>query len=94
MRCCPVKGTGLNGVNKPRGRALSCLVFPVRCEVEEADKLEQASPMTEVVMERGEGFYYQCYVNDKEKAASEVSLSKSQLRKPPNKHTTVTVRIH
>lgn len=47
----------------------------VRCEVEEADTLEQASPVTDVVVECNEEFYDQSYVNDKEIAASEVSLS-------------------
>ncbi|XP_040887610.1 protein phosphatase methylesterase 1-like isoform X2 [Toxotes jaculatrix] len=49
-----------------------------RCEVEEADTLEQASPVTDVVVERNEEFYDQSYVNDKENAASEVSLSEGQ----------------
>uniref|UniRef100_A0A3B4WAE5 Protein phosphatase methylesterase 1 n=1 Tax=Seriola lalandi dorsalis TaxID=1841481 RepID=A0A3B4WAE5_SERLL len=46
-----------------------------RCEVEETDALEQASPATDVVVERNEEFYDQSYVNDKENAVSEVSLS-------------------
>uniref|UniRef100_A0A3P8V729 Protein phosphatase methylesterase 1 n=1 Tax=Cynoglossus semilaevis TaxID=244447 RepID=A0A3P8V729_CYNSE len=50
----------------------------IRCEVEETDTLEQASPVTGVVVERNEEFYDQSYVNDKEDAASEVSLSHGQ----------------
>ncbi|KAG8005935.1 Protein phosphatase methylesterase 1, partial [Nibea albiflora] len=49
-----------------------------RCEVEEADTLEQASPVTDVVVECNEEFYDQSYVNDKENAASEVSLGEGQ----------------
>ncbi|XP_030285578.1 protein phosphatase methylesterase 1-like isoform X2 [Sparus aurata] len=49
-----------------------------RCEVEEADTLEQASPVPDVVVERSEEFYDQSYVNDKENAASEVSLNEGQ----------------
>ncbi|XP_036967390.1 protein phosphatase methylesterase 1-like isoform X3 [Acanthopagrus latus] len=55
-----------------------------RCEVEEADTLEQASPVPDVVVERSEEFYDQSYVNDKENAASEsvykwrIDLSKSE----------------
>lgn len=44
----------------------------VRCEVDEADPLEQASPVPDVVDERNEEFYDQTYVNEKEHAASEV----------------------
>lgn len=51
----------------------------VRCEVEEADTLEQASPVPDVVVERSEEFYDQSYVNDKENAASEVSLNQGQV---------------
>lgn len=47
--------------------------------MEEADTLEQASPATDVVVERNEEFYDQSYVNDKENAASEVSLSEGQV---------------
>ncbi|XP_024915354.1 protein phosphatase methylesterase 1-like isoform X2 [Cynoglossus semilaevis] len=56
----------------------------IRCEVEETDTLEQASPVTGVVVERNEEFYDQSYVNDKEDAASEsvykwrIDLSKSE----------------
>lgn len=46
--------------------------------MEETDTLEQASPVTGVVVERNEEFYDQSYVNDKEDAASEVSLSHGQ----------------
>lgn len=47
--------------------------FPlIRCEVDEADPLEQASPVPDVVVERNEEFYDQTYVNEKEHAASEV----------------------
>lgn len=50
------------------------LPLPVgRCEVDEADPLEQASPVPDVVVERNEEFYDQSYVNDKENTASEVS---------------------
>ncbi|XP_062301277.1 protein phosphatase methylesterase 1-like isoform X2 [Scomber scombrus] len=55
-----------------------------RCEVEEVNTLEQASPVTDVVVERNEEFYDQSYVNDKESAASEsvykwrIDLSKSE----------------
>uniref|UniRef100_A0A3B4UC95 Protein phosphatase methylesterase 1 n=1 Tax=Seriola dumerili TaxID=41447 RepID=A0A3B4UC95_SERDU len=45
-----------------------------RCEAEESDALEQASPATDVVVERNEEFYDQSYVNDKENAVSEVGL--------------------
>lgn len=51
----------------------------VRCEVEEADTPEEASPVTDVVVERNEEFYDQTYVNDKENATSEVSLSEGQV---------------
>lgn len=44
----------------------------IRCEVDEADPLEQASPVPDVVVERNEEFYDQTYVNEKEHAASEV----------------------
>lgn len=47
--------------------------------MEEADTLEQASPVTDVVVERNEEFYDQSYVNDKENAASEVSVREEQL---------------
>lgn len=47
--------------------------------MEETDTLEQASPVTDVVVERNEEFYDQSYVNDKENAASEVSLSEGQV---------------
>lgn len=53
--------------------------LPFRCEVEEADTLEHASPVMDVVVERNEEFYDQSYVNDKENAASEVSLNESQV---------------
>ncbi|XP_031170381.1 protein phosphatase methylesterase 1-like isoform X2 [Sander lucioperca] len=43
-----------------------------RCEV------EVASPVTDVVVESNEEFYDQKYVNDKENAASEVSLSEGK----------------
>uniref|UniRef100_A0A3Q0RN12 Protein phosphatase methylesterase 1 n=1 Tax=Amphilophus citrinellus TaxID=61819 RepID=A0A3Q0RN12_AMPCI len=46
-----------------------------RCEVEEAETLEQASPVTDVVVERNEEFYDQSYVSDKETTASEVSTN-------------------
>ncbi|XP_075891448.1 protein phosphatase methylesterase 1-like [Nelusetta ayraudi] len=55
-----------------------------RCEVDEADPLEQASPVPDVVVERNEEFYDQTYVNEKEHAASEsvykwrIDLSKSE----------------
>ncbi|KAM9827810.1 protein phosphatase methylesterase 1-like [Neosynchiropus ocellatus] len=49
-----------------------------RCELEEADPLEQASPVPDVVVERHEEFYDQTYVNDKENAASEESPSGPQ----------------
>ncbi|XP_059210947.1 protein phosphatase methylesterase 1-like [Centropristis striata] len=55
-----------------------------RCEVEEADTLEQASPVSDVVVERNEEFYDQSYIDDKENNASEsfymwrVDLSKSE----------------
>ncbi|XP_054863924.1 protein phosphatase methylesterase 1-like isoform X1 [Amphiprion ocellaris] len=55
-----------------------------RCEAEEADTLEQPSPVTDMVVERNEEFYDQSYVNDKENAASEtvyrwrIDLSKSE----------------
>lgn len=45
---------------------------PTRCEVDEADPLEQASPVPDVVVERNEEFYDQTYVNEKEHTASEV----------------------
>lgn len=44
----------------------------IRCEVDDADPLEQASPVPDVVVERNEEFYDQTYVNEKEHAASEV----------------------
>uniref|UniRef100_UPI0037E8A02A protein phosphatase methylesterase 1-like n=1 Tax=Semicossyphus pulcher TaxID=241346 RepID=UPI0037E8A02A len=49
-----------------------------RCEVEETNSLEQASSVTDMVVEHNEEFYDQSYVNDKENAASEVSLSEDQ----------------
>ncbi|XP_078148000.1 protein phosphatase methylesterase 1-like [Centroberyx gerrardi] len=55
-----------------------------RCEVEHADSLEQASPVTDVVVKGNEEFYDQSYVNDKENTASEsvyswrIDLSKSE----------------
>ncbi|XP_061921768.1 protein phosphatase methylesterase 1-like [Entelurus aequoreus] len=47
-----------------------------RCEVEETDSLEQASPVSDVVVECNEEFYDQSY--DKDNAATEVSLSEGQ----------------
>uniref|UniRef100_A0A3B4U9V4 Protein phosphatase methylesterase 1 n=1 Tax=Seriola dumerili TaxID=41447 RepID=A0A3B4U9V4_SERDU len=53
-------------------------------KAEESDALEQASPATDVVVERNEEFYDQSYVNDKENAVSEsvykwrIDLSKSE----------------
>ncbi|XP_061769374.1 protein phosphatase methylesterase 1-like isoform X2 [Nerophis ophidion] len=47
-----------------------------RCEVEETDSLEQASPVSDVVVERNEEFYDKSY--DKDDAATELSLSKGQ----------------
>lgn len=41
----------------------------------QGDTSEQASPVTDVVVERNEDFYDQSYVNDKENTASEVSSS-------------------
>ncbi|XP_063757180.1 protein phosphatase methylesterase 1-like isoform X3 [Eleginops maclovinus] len=49
-----------------------------RCEVEEAETLDQTSPVSDVAMERNEEFYDQSSVNDKENAASEVSLTEGQ----------------
>uniref|UniRef100_A0A667YTP4 Protein phosphatase methylesterase 1 n=1 Tax=Myripristis murdjan TaxID=586833 RepID=A0A667YTP4_9TELE len=55
-----------------------------RCEMEEADSLEQASPVTDVVVEGNEEFYDQNYVDDKENATAEsvyswrIDLSKSE----------------
>ncbi|XP_063757179.1 protein phosphatase methylesterase 1-like isoform X2 [Eleginops maclovinus] len=55
-----------------------------RCEVEEAETLDQTSPVSDVAMERNEEFYDQSSVNDKENAASEgvyvwrINLSKSE----------------
>ncbi|XP_060887908.1 protein phosphatase methylesterase 1-like isoform X2 [Labrus mixtus] len=55
-----------------------------RCEVEKADSLEQASPVTDVVVERNEEPNDQTYANDEENAASEsvykwrIDLSKSE----------------
>lgn len=45
-----------------------------RCEVNQGDALEQASPVTDVVVERNEDFYDQSYVNEKENTATEVSF--------------------
>ncbi|XP_054609742.1 protein phosphatase methylesterase 1-like isoform X1 [Dunckerocampus dactyliophorus] len=47
-----------------------------RCEMEETDTLEQASPVSNVVVERNEEFYDQSY--DKENAATEASLGEGQ----------------
>ncbi|CAF97525.1 unnamed protein product, partial [Tetraodon nigroviridis] len=55
-----------------------------RCEVNQGDALEQASPVTDVVVERNEDFYDQSYVNEKENTGTEsvykwrVDLSKSE----------------
>ncbi|XP_034077017.1 protein phosphatase methylesterase 1-like isoform X1 [Gymnodraco acuticeps] len=49
-----------------------------RCEVEEAETLEQTIPVSDVVMERNEEFYDQSYVDDKENVASEVNLNEGQ----------------
>lgn len=58
-------------------RLNSLLSLPVcRCEVEEPDTLEQASPATDVVVERNEEFNDQNYATDN---ASEVSLSEGQV---------------
>lgn len=38
------------------------------------DTLEQASPVTDVVMERNEDFYDQSYTNDQENMPTEVSF--------------------
>lgn len=38
------------------------------------DALEQASPVTDVVVERNEDFYDQSYVNEKENTGTEVSF--------------------
>lgn len=43
-----------------------------RCEMNQCDALEQASPVTDVVVESNEDFYDQSYVNEKEKTAAEV----------------------
>lgn len=40
----------------------------------QGDTLEQASPGTDVVVERNEDFYDQSYVNEKENTAQEVSF--------------------
>lgn len=45
-----------------------------RCEVDQGDTLEQASPVTDVVVECNEDFYDQSYVNEKENTATEVSF--------------------
>lgn len=44
----------------------------LRWEAEEAEPPEQASPGTDVVVERNEEFYDQSYVNDREDLTSEV----------------------
>ncbi|XP_028330656.1 protein phosphatase methylesterase 1-like isoform X2 [Gouania willdenowi] len=55
-----------------------------RCEVEETDPLEQASPGTDTVVERNEEFYDQSLVNDNENTSTEgvykwrIDLSKSE----------------
>ncbi|XP_029310471.1 protein phosphatase methylesterase 1-like [Cottoperca gobio] len=49
-----------------------------RCEVEEADAVEEASPASDVVVEGNKELSDQSHVNDKESAASEVSLSEGQ----------------
>lgn len=41
----------------------------------QGDTMEQASPVTDVLVERNEDFYDQSYVNDKENTGSEVSSS-------------------
>lgn len=58
-----------------------------RCEAEEVSTLEQACPVTDVVVERNEEFYDQSYVSDQENAASEVSLSEGQVWKRLHRHT-------
>lgn len=63
-----------------------CHFLFVRCEVDEVDALEQASPLPDVVVERNEEFYDQSYVNDKENTASEVSL-------PPHQDSQVTFEL-
>ncbi|XP_058479668.1 protein phosphatase methylesterase 1-like isoform X1 [Solea solea] len=56
----------------------------IRCEVEETDTLEQASPVPDVVVEHNEESCDQSYVDDKEDTASEsvykwrIDLSKSE----------------
>uniref|UniRef100_A0A8D3DB09 Protein phosphatase methylesterase 1 n=1 Tax=Scophthalmus maximus TaxID=52904 RepID=A0A8D3DB09_SCOMX len=54
-----------------------------RCDVEEADTVEQASPVTDVVVERNKEFhdhqsYISGYISDQENTASEVSLIEGQ----------------
>lgn len=48
-------------------------LLSARCEVNQGDALEQASPVTDVVVERNEDFYDQSYVNEKENTGTEVS---------------------
>lgn len=43
-----------------------------RCEMNQGDTLEEASPVTDVVVESNEDFYDQSYVNETEKTAAEV----------------------
>lgn len=45
-----------------------------RCEMNQGNALEQASKVTDVVVERNEDFHDQSYVSEKENTATEVSF--------------------
>lgn len=45
-----------------------------RCEANQGDTLDQASPATDMVVECNEDFYDQSYVSERENTATEVSF--------------------